>query len=154
MHFILRRGLFFGPSLRDTVGRRLHHHFKSIFISPLSGVKKIRRQSGLDDFLSVLFINCAGDAQYWWGEMISLYVLAVCGFCLFFMVICNRLVGSIDFFFHCDSYRVLSFFSSETFTCLTNIPLHLSSLYSQRVEILHIIVVCSPCLLLVIYLIT
>lgn len=59
---------------------------------------------------------------------------------VFFMVI--WLVGSIDFFFsHCDSYRVLSFFSSETFTCLTNIPLHLSSLYSQRVEILNIIVI-------------
>lgn len=84
---------FFGPSLRGTVGRGLHRHFKSItfFKSPLSertcsgelgsGKEKFRRRSGLVNFfLSVLFIHCAGDAQYWWEDILvclcGLYVLS------------------------------------------------------------------------------
>lgn len=83
---------FFGPSLRDTVGRGLHRHFKSIFISPLSEEKKIRRQSGLDDFLSVLFINCAGDAQYWWGDDI---LVCACGLWFLSFVFYGDLVGRV-----------------------------------------------------------
>lgn len=53
--------------------------------------RKIRQQSGLDDFLFVLFIHCAGDAQYRWGDDI---LVCACGlwFLSFFL---GDLVGRV-----------------------------------------------------------
>lgn len=156
LHFILRRGLFFGPSLRDIVGRGIHRHFKSTFISPrpertspakggYGGEKICGKVAWTIFFLFVYFIHCAGDAQYRWGEDI---LVCVCGLCFssFVVVFYGDLVGSIDFFvFSLDFvYFCLlqfvqgfmsSFFSASFIYVIparnvymsTNIPLHLSS---------------------------
>lgn len=135
LHFILRRGLFFGPSLRDIVGRGLHSHFKSIFIPPLSertspvkggyGGEKIGGKVAWTIFF--LFIYCAGDAQYRWGEDILVCACRLC-FLLFVVVFYGDLVGSIDFFLnfvYCNSYRVSCLFSPASFIYVIPAPLRL-----------------------------
>lgn len=113
----------------------------------------------LGRFSFCLFIYCAGDAQYRWGEDI---LVCVCGLCFlsFVVVFYGDLVGSIDFFLfswisftfvYCNSYRVSCLFSPASFIYVIPAPkrLHVYQYTSAFifwyfipqtwVEILHII---------------